>query len=404
MAERVALVLAGGGARGAYEAGALSVLLPVLEARGERPALLLGTSVGAVNVAFLAGAARRPAAEAAELALARWREVSRDRVLGPLWRLRGGRERPAALLDPSPLHQALEEWIDWPALAANAEDGVVAGVGAVATAASSGRPVVFLAGPAAREPAPPGRIAVVPARLSAQHVRASAAIPTVFPPERVDQPPEAAGWYFDGGTRLNTPIEPALDLGADRLVVVATDCVASPAEGAAPPQADRAPPGFGQSALHLLQGALVDPLVEDLRRLGATNELLAGAEGRQAADAWRRARGRPPLRTVPYVAVAPARSGLIGELAAEAMGERRSDPGQQPLRGPRRTGPRRRQHPLRGRLQRWLAADPATNGELLSYLFFEPDFIARLLELGRADAERWLAEQGGQPWRTRALA
>jgi NTE family protein len=42
----VALVLAGGGARGAYEAGALSVLLPVLEERGERPRIVIGTSVG----------------------------------------------------------------------------------------------------------------------------------------------------------------------------------------------------------------------------------------------------------------------------------------------------------------------------------------------------------------------
>jgi NTE family protein len=33
----VGLVLAGGGARGAYELGVLSVLLPALEARGERP-------------------------------------------------------------------------------------------------------------------------------------------------------------------------------------------------------------------------------------------------------------------------------------------------------------------------------------------------------------------------------
>ena len=35
--ETVALVLAGGGARGAYEVGVLSVLLPALDARGQRP-------------------------------------------------------------------------------------------------------------------------------------------------------------------------------------------------------------------------------------------------------------------------------------------------------------------------------------------------------------------------------
>src|SRR5674536_401032 len=52
--ERVGLVLAGGGARGAYEVGALSVLLPALEAAGQRPSVLVGTSVGAINIAYFA--------------------------------------------------------------------------------------------------------------------------------------------------------------------------------------------------------------------------------------------------------------------------------------------------------------------------------------------------------------
>src|SRR4051794_20341778 len=49
----IALVLAGGGARGAYEAGALSVLLPALPA-DQRPNLIVGSSVGAVNGAYVA--------------------------------------------------------------------------------------------------------------------------------------------------------------------------------------------------------------------------------------------------------------------------------------------------------------------------------------------------------------
>ncbi len=52
--ERVGLVLAGGGARGAYEVGALSVLLPALEEAGQRPTVLVGTSVGAINIAYFA--------------------------------------------------------------------------------------------------------------------------------------------------------------------------------------------------------------------------------------------------------------------------------------------------------------------------------------------------------------
>jgi NTE family protein len=67
-----ALVLAGGGARGAYEAGALSVLLPELEARGQRPTVYAGTSVGAINVAVLAASHHLPAAEAAGRLVELW--------------------------------------------------------------------------------------------------------------------------------------------------------------------------------------------------------------------------------------------------------------------------------------------------------------------------------------------
>ena len=45
---------------------------------------------------------------------------------------------------------------------------------------------------------------------------------------RSTTPSHARGWYVDGGTRLNTPIKPALDLGAERLVVVASDSIAGP--------------------------------------------------------------------------------------------------------------------------------------------------------------------------------
>src|SRR5206468_6127117 len=83
----VALVLAGGGARGAYEAGALSVLAPELERRGLRPRIIVGTSVGALNAAFVAANAHRRTDELVEAALSiwrsvRWSDVARDIVSG----------------------------------------------------------------------------------------------------------------------------------------------------------------------------------------------------------------------------------------------------------------------------------------------------------------------------------
>ena len=80
----VALVLSGGGARGAYEMGVLSVLLPELERRGERPTILVGTSVGAFNSAYLAARADVPAAQLVEEALPLWSSIRHRDVLAPI--------------------------------------------------------------------------------------------------------------------------------------------------------------------------------------------------------------------------------------------------------------------------------------------------------------------------------
>jgi Patatin-like phospholipase len=71
----VAVVLPGGGARGAYEIGAMSVMLPALEARGEHVTVWCGTSVGAVDAALLASLADRPAREQVERAAGLWLQM-----------------------------------------------------------------------------------------------------------------------------------------------------------------------------------------------------------------------------------------------------------------------------------------------------------------------------------------
>lgn len=393
--ERVGIVLAGGGARGAYEAGVLSVLLPALDRRGERPTVFVGTSVGAINAGYLAASRHLSVEEAARGGLSRWHEVRKGRVIRPILTrqvplsiVRYAGEllsvpglRLPSLLDPEPLEHNLPRWIDWEALHANVERGDVAAVAVVATAARSGRSVTFLERVGGRELHRSHVVDYVDTTLADEHVRASAAIPILFPPVPVESPPAARGWYVDGGTRLNTPIKPALDLGVDRLVVVATDAVTEPSTE--PEDLEAAPPDFGDGALQVLQGMLVDPLVEDMRMLGNVNLFFGDTERAPGATRYRRARGKPPYRLVPYAFVAPDRPGAIGELASEVFRSRYG--GLKGLRSP--------DFPL---LNRLLGGESPTHGELLSYLFFDPEFVEELIRMGREDAERWLGGRAGE--------
>src|SRR5213078_4908205 len=106
----------------------------------------------------------------------------------------------------------------------------VESVAVATTSALTGRTVVFHAGGREPEHDSVRQIDYVATKLDGTHIRASGAIPGLFPAVLVDAPEHARGWYFDGGTRLNTPIKPALELGAERLVVIGLNSIA-PAPG-----------------------------------------------------------------------------------------------------------------------------------------------------------------------------
>jgi NTE family protein len=377
----VALVLAGGGARGAYEAGALSVLLPLLEERGERPQILIGTSAGALNVSFLAANAHRPTSQLLTEALAiwesvRWTEVAR-RLLsgGSLLRLSSYAgevlglpgARLASLLDPEPLRVTLRERIDFAQLQDNVKAGLIATAGLVATSALTGRSVVFHDG--LQSPSPDHRrgIDYVATPLAEEHVLASAAIPVIFPAVEVVRPAVARGWYLDGGTRLNTPLKPALEFGAARVVVIALNSLAPGPRQLAGPQRPDALEGAGQ----ILLGLLGDQLAADLLTLAGTNDLIAPPARLIGAA----------KREVPYIVIAPAERDTIGRCALRVLREHYSGP-LQAIRSP--------DIALLARLV--AGGADAQHAELLSFLLFAPEFSNALIELGQADARRWISQ------------
>src|SRR2546430_1616747 len=102
------------------------------------------------------------------------------------------------------------------------------------------------------------------AKLGEAHVRASAAIPLLFPAVAVDDD-GIRRWYFDGGTRLNTPIKPALKLGAERIIVIGLNSLG-------PAVTSRGRADLFDGASQLVQGLLVDPPVYAAETLATINQ------------------------------------------------------------------------------------------------------------------------------------
>lgn len=243
------------------------------------------------------------------------------------------------------------------------------------TSAATNLSVVFHSGGESPDADTARGVEYVSAKLSAKHVLGSAAVPGIFPAVEVAEG-RGKGWYFDGGTRLNTPIKPALELGAKRIIVVALNSLQP---RVAPPEPKR--PDALEGAAQIIQGLLVDPLVNDVYTLARNNELiLDGQLSSEARD------------VVPYMLIAPEHPDEIGQIAADLYNDHYSS-----LFDVLRSDVARI-----GRLVD--AGASAVHGELFSYLCFADEFTKRLIELGRRDARAWLsAKHDDGLWQKRAL-
>jgi NTE family protein len=379
---RVAVVVAGAGARGGYEAGVLSVLVPRLYHAGVRNLMFVGTSAGAINATIFAALAHLPPAEQAQEALQIWRSITVSDVFrsptvgvpgiaahvsGQLLRIPG--LQFTHLLDTEPLRRTAERVIDWNQLRDNIASRR-ATLAVVATSGADNRSVVFVdRGLAAPVPPPDDQrpIDYVAARITAEHVLGSSAIPIAFPPVHVSEPKPWDGWYLDGGVRLNAPLKPAIALGADAIAVVATHPEIDPATTA--PTASP-PPNVYDVVVRLMDATLVDRMVEDLRTLIKVNTLGDSTERVTAT-------GRPQ-KTIPFLAIAPPARATLGQLAEQIFQKQRE----------RWQGvvPTFRQAELR-MLGRAVGGGGLRRGDLFSYLYFDPEFIEASIELGRSNAE-----------------
>jgi NTE family protein len=281
----------------------------------------------------------------------------------------------SGLLDTSPLTKSADELIDFAALNANIQQGLIGGVGLVATScpmdASGGRSRVFLKTSDGRVPAPEPDSSidyVQTEKITAQHMLASAAIPVAFPSVHIDAPAEFAGWYTDGGVRLNAPIEPAVKLGATRIIVISSHAAEYPPSTSA---TSKPRPGLLDVSAQSLHAIMADGMIEDLRTLRRINKLVTDAQ-KQHVRLYKRPDRE--YRYIENVVVAP-KNGQISSLLGQAVKEIEA----------RKDG----FDTTANRLLSLLSQGDGRN-ELLSYLMFEPRFFELQFRDGAADAQQKL--------------
>ena len=231
-AGQTAFVLAGGGSLGSVQVGMLRALV----LQGLSPDLVVGASVGAINGAFFAG---RPDAVGVQQLEEIWQGIRRRDVfpLAPLANLRGFFSRPDHLVSPRALRRLIERNFPYDRLESTPLPAHV-----IATDLLTGAEVRLSSGSAV------------------EALLASAAIPAIFPPVRIGKL-----HLIDGGVANNTPISVAVELGAERIVVLPTGH---------PCSIDEPPSGILAMALHALNLLIARQLLVDLERFAGRAKLL----------------------------------------------------------------------------------------------------------------------------------
>ncbi len=379
---KVGLVLSGGGARGAYEAGVLHYLFvsgPKELRERVRVDILSGTSIGALHATALGAGLHDPERQIQRV-VDLWRSLSVEQVLSlqiqdlfSLSRWILGRSKQQSVFPAEPIENLLGDMVDWKQLHENLNKGLFESITVSCTQVPTGKTVVFYEtrDGRQREFSRDPHVYPVYARLNLKHAQASAAIPFVFPPVTIDGIP-----YVDGGIRLNTPLSPALRLGSSKLLVVGMGHEKAMMESEEGIEWRRlSSPVF--LLAKVVNALMLDRVDYDLIRLDHFNRLLMQGESafgssfvdrlNQVLEPLRKSR----YRYVPHLAIRPSRD--IGKMAATFMREHSV----------------RTTQPLMAKLIKLLARlEHPKEADLCSYLLFDGRFCGQLINLGMEDAHR----------------
>jgi NTE family protein len=373
----IGLVITGGGARGAYQAGVLKRIGEIrrVQERGNPFPLIGGASAGAVNGAALAVGADDFAAATKALAdlwgnlrptdifrcdLASQAHNSMTWILDLSFGGIFGGGNARSLLDATPLRNYLTRHLNCDRIQENVKRGSLYALAISATNYNSGQSYLFIQGAKGHALWNRLRLVTVATKITIDHVCASAAIPLIFQPVRLKVSGGSA-FFGDGCVRLQQPLSPVIRLGAEKVFAIG---VRGEDGERVEIDTDASNPSLSQVMGVLFNVMFLDHIATDIEHLERLNHLLErGHIVQPDVDEGER------IRQLSTFVITPSES--LSELAAQ------------------------HQKDMPYMIQYFVSSlgrDAASCADLMSYLLFTSKYTRDLIQIGYHDADERIDE------------
>jgi len=364
---KVGLLLTGGGARAAYQAGVLRGLSEILDTKRSPFPIITGISAGAINAAFMSCYAD-DFKKGTEGLWNLWENLKTESIfktssfsltrIGLRW-IRDlafggvtGISKSTYLLNASPLAELLTGKLDFERMEHHCRSGILRGVAFTATNYKTGTAVSFYDGDESINPWLRTNRIGIREKIRVEHVLASAAIPILFAPVKVGEV-----YYGDGCIRMSSPLSPVIHLGADKVFSIGVRFYREP-EVTMQLNLESTMDSISLVDIGgvMLNSIFLDSLDTDLERMERVNRTIRSMTEEQK-------RNHPnQLREIPIYAVRPSTD--LGAMASGAFKE----------------FPQSLRYMIRG-----IGGNHNKGWDLLSYLAFEGEYTSKLLMLGFDD-------------------